>query len=132
LEEILARIDAPRLNKLRITFFNQIIFDTPRLFQFISRRPTLRALEKGHISFNSKALIVEFPSQTVTSDYDVLSVKIPCTASEWQLSSLEQVCTSPLLPVSTLEDLYISAARRLIGHPVAVSRLDGVSEQVRY
>jgi hypothetical protein len=34
-------------------------------------------------------------------------VRILCTASEWQLSSLEQVCTSSLPPLSTLEDLYI-------------------------
>ena len=34
-------------------------------------------------------------------------MKIPCTASEWQLSSLEQVCSSSLPPLSTLEDLYI-------------------------
>ena len=32
-------------------------------------------------------------------------------ASEWQLSSLEQVCTSSLPPVSTLEDLYILDGR---------------------
>jgi hypothetical protein len=81
LEEILARIDAPRLNELHITFFNQIIFDTPQLFQFISRRPTLRAPEKGHIACDSKAVIVKFLSQT--SHYDVLSMRIPCTASEW-------------------------------------------------
>ena len=31
-KEILARIDTPRLNSLYITFFNQIIFDTPQLF----------------------------------------------------------------------------------------------------
>jgi F-box-like len=105
LEEILARIDAPRLNELHIVFFNQIIFDLPQLFQFISRRPTLRAPEKGHIAFDSKAVIVKFPSQT--SEYGVLSVQIPCTASEWQLSSVEQVCTSSLPLPSTLEDLYI-------------------------
>ena len=104
LEEILARIDAPRLDELHITFFNQIIFDTPQLFQFISRTPTLRALEKGYIAFNSKATI-EFRSQT--SDHDVLSMQIPCATSEWQLSSLEQVCTSSLPLLSTLEDLYI-------------------------
>ena len=105
LEEILARIDAPRLNLLHITFFNQIVFDAPQLFQLISRRPTLRAPEKGYISFNSKAIIVKFPSQT--SDYGVLSVRIQCTASEWQLSSLVGVCTSSLPPLSTLVDLYI-------------------------
>jgi hypothetical protein len=105
LEEILARIDAPRLNQLHIIFFHQTIFDTPQLFQFISRRPTLRAPEKGHISFRLSAIIVTFLSQT--SDYGVLSVEFPYTASEWQLSFLTQVCTSSLPPVSTLEDLYI-------------------------
>jgi len=105
LEEILARIDTPRLNLLHIIFFNQIIFDTPQLFQFISRRPALRAPEKGHIAFNSEAIIVKFPSQT--TDDDVCSVEIPCTTSEWQLSSLEQVCTSSLPRLSTLEDLHI-------------------------
>ena len=109
LEGILARIDAPRLDDLSITFFNQIIFDLPRLSRFISRRPTLMAPERVHILFNTEAISVGFPSQT--SDYGVLSVEIPCTASEWQLSSLEQVCTSSLPPVSTLEDLYISENR---------------------
>jgi hypothetical protein len=105
LEQILARIDAPRVNDLYITFFNQIIFDTPQLFQFIGRKPTLRAPEKGHITFESDAIFAEFSSQT--SDYGVLSVEILCTATEWQLSSLEQVCTSSFPPASTLEDLYI-------------------------
>ena len=35
-------------------------------------------------------------------------MQIPCTASEWQLSSLERICTSSLPPLSILEDLYIS------------------------
>ena len=50
LEETLARIDAPRLDDLHITFFNQIIYDTPQLVQFISRRPTLSEPEKGLIA----------------------------------------------------------------------------------
>ena len=105
LEEVLARIDAPRVNELHITFFNQIEFNTPQLFQFISRRPSLRAPENGHIAFNSKAILVRFSSQT--SGYSVLNVEILCAASEWQLSSLEQVFTLSLPPPSTLEDLYI-------------------------
>jgi hypothetical protein len=105
LEVILARIDAPQLVNLHITFFNEIIFDTPQLFQFISRTPTLRALEKGRIAFSDDAVMVKFLSQT--SDYGALSVDIPCTASGWQLSAAEQVCTSSLPPVSTSEDLYI-------------------------
>jgi hypothetical protein len=112
LEVILARIDAPQLDELDITFFNQIIFDTPQLFQFIDRRPTLRAPDKGHILFDSQGIIIKFPSRT--SGSGVISVRIPCTVSDWQLSSLEQVCTSSLPPVSTLENLYIFENR---GYP---------------
>jgi len=105
LDDILARVDAPRLNELEIVFFNEIIFDTPQLFQFISRRPMLRKPEKGHIKFSIRAILVKFTSQT--SDYGKLRVEIPCIPSDWQVSSLEQVCTSSLPPFSTLEKVYI-------------------------
>ena len=110
LEEILARIDAPQLDRLSIIFFNQIIFDTPQLFQFISRRPTLRAQKQGYIEFSPRSPLVKFLSQIL--DDEVLTMEILCKASEcivseWQLSSLAQVCTSSLPPISTLEDLYI-------------------------
>ncbi|KAF8502717.1 hypothetical protein F5888DRAFT_1800259 [Russula emetica] len=103
LEVILARIDAPRLNELYITFFNQIILDTPQLFQFINRSPTLKALEKGCIASNSTDISVKMSPRT--SYCDKLIVTIPYTASGWRLQVL--VCTSSLPPVSTLEDLYI-------------------------
>jgi hypothetical protein len=109
LEEILTRIDAPRVKSLEITFFNQIIFDTPQLFQFISQKPTLITPEEGRITIHFQAIIAKLRSRT--SDFGELRVEIPCTASEWQLSSLEQVCTSSLPPVSTVEYLYISEHR---------------------
>jgi hypothetical protein len=94
LEVILARIDAPRLDSLKIAFFNQIIFDTPQLFQLISRRPTPTVLEEGYIEFCPEAVTVGFPSRTSGyKSYDALSIRIRCTPSEWQLSSLEQVCS---------------------------------------
>ena len=105
LEQILARIDAPRLIKLDIKFFNQIIFDTPQLSQFISRIPSLRSPETGQIEFYSDATSVTFPPQT--SDYGKLNVGVLCTTLEWQLSSLVEVCTKSLPSVCTLEDLYI-------------------------
>ena len=107
LEEILARIDAPRLNKMFINLDDQSIFDTPQLFQFISRIPNLRAPKKGHIVFTLGRIIVEFPS--LTSALRRLCVTISCSESSDypHLSSLEQVCTSSLPPIPTLEDLYI-------------------------
>jgi hypothetical protein len=104
LEDILARIDTPRLDGLHVTFFNQIIFDTPQLVQFIGRRPTLRAPERAISRLILRPLLSNSHRRHLTSED---SVQISCTASEWQLSSLEQVCTSSLPPVSTLENLYI-------------------------
>ena len=112
LEKILARVDAPRLDKICISFFsNQTIFHTPNLFQCISRRPTLRAPKEGRIRimFGYADITVRFLSQT--SDLGLISLKIQCTASEWQLSSLEQVCSSSSPLLSTLEDLYIFEGR---------------------
>jgi len=106
-EEILARIDAPRLNRIQITFTpDGFIFDSPQLFQLIKRTTMLRAPEKGQIIFHSNCIIIRFQSQT--SDLKDLSVEVASMRSELrQFSSLVQVCTSSLPPVSTLEDLYI-------------------------
>jgi hypothetical protein len=104
LEGLVTRIDAPQLNDLGISFFNDIIFDMPRFMRFISRTPTSRALEKAYIALQDGAANVRFSSRT--SRDGTLNVKILCRRLDWQLSSLEQVCTLCLPPLSMLEDLY--------------------------
>ena len=99
LDDLVAHIDAPTLNELSITFFNDIVFDTPQLIQFISRIPTLNALERASISFEDGAASIDLSSR--------LNVKILCRKLDWQVSSLEQVCTSCLPPLPMLEHLYI-------------------------
>ena len=42
LEEILAWIEAPRLDELIVSLIDQYTFDTPQLFQFIRPTPTIR------------------------------------------------------------------------------------------
>ena len=107
LEDLLACIDAPQLRNLRITFFNDIVFDTPQLIQFIGRTPVSRALGKAHIAFWGHGADVNFSSQKSGYGFGPFRVGILCRGSDWQVSSLEQVCTSCLLPSSKLEDLYI-------------------------
>ena len=106
LEIVVARIDAPQLNKLYITFFNQIVFDTPEFIQFICRTPMLKPLEKARVTFEKDAAAVKLSSQTSGKDEE-LEVRIPCMELDWQVSSMEQVCTSCLPPLPTLESLYI-------------------------
>ena len=104
LEDIMTYINAPRLDYLSITLFNQIIFETPQSMQFISRSPILEAFEKAVVVFASNGATVKLSSQT--SDYGTLRMAISCIELDWQVSSMEQVCTS-LPPLFTLEDLYI-------------------------
>jgi hypothetical protein len=113
LEDLVAYIDAPRLNKLEVTFFNQIVFDTPQFIQFISRTPKLETFEKANVVFRYGAeasATVHLLSRT--SGHGHLTVTIPCTELDWQVSSMEQVCTLCLPPLSTLEDIYIYESRR--------------------
>ena len=108
LDDLVAHIDTPRVNSLSITFFNQIVFDTPQFTQFLSRTPTLKALEKARVDFEwglYGGASVNLSSKT--SGYGELIVRIQCSELDWQISSLEQVCTSSLPPLSMLEDLYI-------------------------
>ena len=101
LDDLVARIDAPQLDNLDITFFNDIVFEASQLIQFISRTSTLSAVENTHIVIGDDRGIVNSSSQT--SRY---KVEILCRELDWQVSSLEQVCTS-CLPLLTTEDLYI-------------------------
>ena len=106
LEDLVARIDTPQLSTLNITLFNQIVFDTPRFVQFISRTPNLKTHKAVHLSFMYSKAGVTLSSPN-RSRYDKLDVEISCREPDWQGSSLEQVCTSCLPPLSALEDLYI-------------------------
>ena len=48
----MARIDAPLLANLSITFFHQLIFNTPHLTQFISRTPKFKAHDEARVVFS--------------------------------------------------------------------------------
>ena len=102
LDDLVARIDAPQLNNVYIMFFNDIIFDAPQFIQFISRTPTLKAVENAHVVFGHLKAIIH--SSSIPS---LCEVGISCRELDWQVSSLEQLCSSHFPPLSTLEDLYI-------------------------
>ena len=109
LEDVVIRIDAPLLDRLHITFFHQLIFDTPHLIQFISRAPKFKALDEACVLFSHKDVRVKLP---LPQTFDgVLRLGISCRQSDWQLSSLAQVCSSsfPQALIPTVERLYIQS-----------------------
>jgi hypothetical protein len=107
LDDLVARIDAPQLNILHITFFNDIVFDTPQLIQLIRRTPRLKAPQEARVTFDGDGVGVNLSS--LPSDMNFFYVGISCRELDWQVSSVEQVCTSSSPLLSALEDLYLSS-----------------------
>ena len=110
LEDLVARIDAPVLGTVWITFFHQLIFDTPRLAQFMRCTIKFKALNEARVFFNKDHVLIEFFPPTQTSDI-VLMLIVSCSESDWQLSSPAQICTSSFPPVYMVEHLYVDEDR---------------------
>jgi hypothetical protein len=104
LEDLVARIDTPLLDTLHIIFFHQLIFDTPQLAQFLARTPNIQPPVDARIAFSDYYVeVISVPTNFV--------LWISCRQSDWQLSSLAQVCSSSfpqvLVPTGTVERLVI-------------------------
>ena len=74
------------------------VFDTPQLSRFISRTPNFKACDHALVQFFDWGVWVSTIDET-------LRLVIPSKQSDWQLSSLAQVCSSNFIP--TIEHLYI-------------------------
>ena len=108
LEDLVARIDSPRLVRLGINLFHQLIFDTPQLMQFITRTPELKVYDQAHVYFSNSDVRVIFPQ--TPSDWDNgLKLEISCKQPEWQLSAMAQIFSSsfPQSLIHKVERLYI-------------------------
>jgi hypothetical protein len=106
LEDIVSRLEAPLLSNIEITFFNQLIFDTPLLRHFISRTEIVRAAHRAFISSYTDNVLFSLYPQNGTEDEGV-TLSIACEPLDWQISSLAQVCSSSFPPFPTLEYLNI-------------------------
>jgi len=111
LEDIVTQIDTPLLAQFHTTFFNQLIFDTPSLRHFISRTDTFKATHRAQVTFREGEVNVELDVRSGGAFHEISSLAISCRPSDWQLSSLAQVCDSALSPLPTLELLEINIKR---------------------
>ena len=102
-EELLARIDTPRLDHFSTIFFNDINFDIPELIRFFTR--TFKAPNAIRVVFGSLTARIALHHHEHSSPF--AHVKILCRVPDWQLSSMAQICTSFLPFLSTPEHLYI-------------------------
>jgi hypothetical protein len=117
LEDLMTRIDTPQLDKMYITLFNQIDFDTPRLAQFINRTPKF-GIRDAYVRFIDDFVLVGLSCFYMDG---TLEIRISSREPDWQLSSIEQICNSSLRPLSAVEDLYIEHGyRKLVWNNEAI------------
>ena len=117
LEDFMARIDAPLLDFLNITFFHQLTFDTPQLTQFISRRtPQFKAVDEAYLDFYDEFGTPNVALFSQEPFFSRLIFGVSCNQSDWQLSFMTQMCCSsfPQDLIATVENLCIrdSKSRR--------------------
>jgi hypothetical protein len=108
LDSFVARIDAPRLGDIDITFFSQPTMDASQLGRFIERIEMPTPLSRAEVEISVHAISLAFLDQSTAIP---LRLQIPCEQLDWQLSSMAQICNqfSPFL--FRVEDLYISSTQ---------------------
>ena len=89
LDNFMARIDAPRLRDIEITFFSQPTMDVSQLGQFIVRIGMNTALSEAEIQASAHAVLISFKNSNTSTR---LRLQIPCKQLDWQISSVAQIC----------------------------------------
>ncbi|KAH9971576.1 hypothetical protein BGW80DRAFT_1460528 [Lactifluus volemus] len=129
LEDLVAQIDAPLLRAVRITFFNQLVFDTQQLPRFIDHAPALKRNDTASIAIFTGSVLMRFSSMTPLGPdiNNFLIIKISCKGVDWQVSSVAQICNQ-------LSESFISGIERLFIHdiPSVMTLLQDVTDETEW
>ena len=108
-EDFVARIDTPRLTSLKITFFMDLIFDIPRLRNFINHTEGLKPFNQAAIEFSNWMIRIVFgPGSPPQFEF---KLEIRCERLDWQLSSMTQIFSEQLPLLSYVEQLELREFR---------------------
>jgi hypothetical protein len=107
LEDVVGKIDAPALERVTITFFNQLVFDTPLLCDFFSRTEVFQEPHRADVTLARSHIRFTLSQHEGVANRRMLKVGISSSVLEWQLSSLAQFYSTSLPPLPTLECLGI-------------------------
>ena len=105
LEALVPRITTPHLEKLRIFFFNQLIFSVPRLLQFINTAENFR-FDSAKFEFFSNGVNVEVRPREEAETH-TLHIGVLCWHLDWQVSSMAQISKSLSQIFSAVEHLTL-------------------------
>jgi hypothetical protein len=87
LDRLVARIDAPLLWNIDITFFSQPTLEASQLDLFINRIESRRPPSRADIVPSLGAISITF-----AHDAYLLRLEVSCEQFDWQISSISQIC----------------------------------------
>ena len=110
LDSFVARIAAPRLSEINITFFYQPTMDASQLGQFIERTEMQALPFYAEVKTSAGAISISFDGSSTSAS---LRLQISCKQLDLQLSCMAQVCDriSPFL--FRVRSLWINTAQPL-------------------
>lgn len=111
LEDLVAQIDAPRLASIRISYFNQLVFQVPQLFRFIGQTQVLELAHFKHaqVNFRGSHVYISLYSEQLESRRSHLALRISSQGLDWQVSQLTEVLSQSSAVLSDVGHLSIGA-----------------------
>jgi hypothetical protein len=112
LDCLVARIDAPTLGDIDITFFSQPTMDASQIGRFIERTDMRTSLIRAVVQTSAHAISIFFTNSSTSTP---LHLQISCKQFDWQVFCMAQVCGhfSPFL--SRVEELSINTTESSSG-----------------
>jgi len=114
MEDLVAQIDAPLLESVQITLFNQEVLEVSELAKFVRRADKLSLLDQAKVIVRSFSISITLSPNLLRGEVesDTLTLHLRCPESALRLSYIGQFCVSCLPTLSPFESLHIHFARQ--------------------
>lgn len=111
LEELVAQIDAPHLDSIRITYFNQLVLQARQLFRFVGQTQILKQARTmdAQIYFHGLLVYISLYSGPVEGRRIPLHIRTSCQGLDWQVSHLTNVLSQYPTMLTNVGHLFIGA-----------------------
>jgi hypothetical protein len=107
LEDLVAQIDAPVLEVVEITLFNQLIFDIRHLPRFIGHISSFMSCNRAEMRIYGGRIVISLLPSMRTSLPNLFRLELRCGGVDWQVSSMAQICGQCSFLLSGIKQLDI-------------------------
>jgi hypothetical protein len=101
LVDFIAQIDTPLLDQLYIRLFSDLVFDIPRLYNFLDRGDGRKPFIRAGVTLRSWQVVASLESLST------FKMDIGCEVSDWPLESMTRLCDQLIPLLSQVESLEI-------------------------